>query len=172
MLEGILSKKFKFGVEVLELARYQNALGDVLYRFEPFLAEFRTDVAADTTETSEVDVSVVDTLIVPARDDGFEEVFLNENRWYAIRIHGSMRPQIKYLAAYRVAPTSAITHVAPVQSIEPWKESSKFVVNFAEPAKAIGPIPLVKGGKVRPPQAPRYAIYDRLVRAKTLDDIW
>jgi hypothetical protein len=59
----------------------------------------------------------------------------------AIRVHGSMRSQIKYIATYQVAPISAITHIAPVKSIEPWKDSGKFVVNFAEPARAIDPIP-------------------------------
>jgi hypothetical protein len=30
-----------------------------------------------------------DTIIVPAREDGFSELFLGENRWYAIRIGGA-----------------------------------------------------------------------------------
>ena len=55
----------------------------------------------------------------------------------AIRVHGSMRSQIKYIATYQVAPISAITHIAPVKSIEPWKDSGKLVVNFAEPARAL-----------------------------------
>jgi hypothetical protein len=58
------------------------------------------------------------------------------------------------------------------QSIEPWKDSGKLVINFSEPAEAIGPIPLVKGGKVKAPQAPRYASHQRLLGAKTLDEIW
>jgi hypothetical protein len=82
-------------------------------------------------------------------EEGFREVFLGENRWFAIRVHGTMRPQIKYIAGYQVAPISAVTHIAPVRSVEPWKESDKFVVNFSEPAKEIGPIPLVKGGRVK-----------------------
>ncbi len=82
--------------------------------------------------------------MVPAREEGFQDTFLKENRWYAVRIHGTMRPQIKYIAAYQVAPQSAITYMAPVSSIEPWDETKKFVVNFAEPARKIGPIPLSK----------------------------
>ena len=72
----------------------------------------------------------MDTVVVPAREDGFKEVFLGEHRWYAIRVHGTMRPQIKYIAAYLVAPTSEITHFAPVKSIEPWKDTNKYVVYF------------------------------------------
>jgi len=114
----------------------------------------------------------VDTVVVPAQHDGFQETFMAENRWYAVRIDGRMRPQIKYIAVYRVAPVSAITHIAPVKSIEPWKETDKFVVNFSEPAKEIGPIPMVKRGRGQGFQNLRYTARQRLEAAKTLDDIW
>ena len=174
-LENILSEKFKFGVEVLELRRYENAEGHQLYRFEPFLADVVQELFADGSgvgEQTPVDVSSLDTVVVPAREEGFQEVFLGENRWYAVRIHGSMRPQIKYIAAYQVAPVSAITYIAPVKSIEAWKGSAKTVLNFAEPARPIGPIQLVKGGEVKAPQNLRYTSKTRIEQAKTLDDIW
>ncbi len=164
-LENVLVRKFRFGVEVMELARYENAAGERVYHFEPFLA----DISADLDPTA---IGEIDTLVVPARSDGFQEVFLGENRWYAVRIHGTMRPQIKYIAGYQVAPTSAITHLAPVASIEPWKDTGKFVINFAEPARPIGPIPLVKAGKVKALQNLRYTTRQRLEAAKSLDDLW
>lgn len=175
-LESVLAERFQFGVEVLELTRYENGQGDRLYHFEPFLADLREDVApAEQTVKSgatRVDASEVDTVVVPAREEGFQEVFLGENRWYAIRIHGTMRPQIKYIAAYRVAPVSAITHIAPVKSIDPWKDTGKFVVNFAEPAREIGAIELVKGGRGKALQNLRYTTRACLEAAKTLDEIW
>jgi hypothetical protein len=175
VLENVLSRKFQFGVEVLELAQYQNDSGEQVYSFEPFLADVAEDLASSTpgaTKGSEVEVNEVDTVVVPAREDGFKEVFLGEHRWYAIRVHGTMRPQIKYIAAYLVAPTSAITHFAPVKSIEPWKDTNKYVVNFLEPAHAITPIPLVKGGHVKALQNLRYTTRAKLEDAKTLDDLW
>jgi hypothetical protein len=36
----------------------------------------------------------LDTAVIPAREDEFQETFVGENRWHAVRIHGSMRPQI------------------------------------------------------------------------------
>jgi hypothetical protein len=54
-------------------------------------------------------------------------------------------PRSSIFAAYQVASISAITDIAPVKSIEPWKDSGKYVVNFSEPAETIGPIPLFKG---------------------------
>jgi hypothetical protein len=38
-LENTLSEKFKFGVEVLEVRRYENGERQYVYRFEPFLAD-------------------------------------------------------------------------------------------------------------------------------------
>jgi hypothetical protein len=52
----------------------------------------------------------IDTVVVPAREDGFQDVFLGEDRWYSVRINETVQPQIKYIAAYQVAPVSAITH--------------------------------------------------------------
>jgi len=117
-------------------------------------------------------ITEVDTIIVPAREDGFQEVFRGENRWYAIRMHPSIIPQIKYIAAYRVAPVSAITHWALVKNIKPWKDTGKFVVTFAEPAKEISPIPLVPKSRVKALQNARYTSLDRLQKAKTLDEVF
>ena len=164
-LEKVLAEKFQFGVEVIELSRYENKTGEQVYRFEPFLADLGGDGPP-------VEAGEIDTVVVPARADGVEETFLGENRWYAIRIHGTMRPQIRNIAVYQVAPVSAITHVAPVKSIEPWKDSGKYVVNFSTPAQEIGPIPMVKGGRVKALQNLRYTTRVRLESAKTLDDVW
>jgi hypothetical protein len=48
--------------------------------------------------TPTIDPSEIDTIVVPAREEGFPEVFLGENRWYAVRIHPSMIPKIHNLA--------------------------------------------------------------------------
>jgi hypothetical protein len=176
-LENVLARRFQFGVEVLELARYENTAGEHVYKFEPFLADavevvIEPQKGEESLQKSHMDFSLVDTVVVPARDEGFQDVFLKENRWYSVRLHGTMRPQIKHIAAYRVAPTSAITHIAPVRSIEPWKDSDKFVLNFAEPAKEIGPIPLVRNSRVKALYNLRYTTREALEKAKTLDDVW
>ncbi len=176
-LETLLVSKFKFGVEVLTLSRYHNESGDRIYNFEPFLEDLdaasggKDEVGSAGTSKETVDKSDIDTIVVPAREDGFQETVLGEDRWYAIRIHSSMIPKIKHLAVYRVAPISAITHVAPVQAIEPWKNTNKYVVVFAEPIKETPhPIKLVSKGKVKPLYSSRYTSYERLMNAKTLDE--
>lgn len=172
-LETVLARRFQFGVEVLEVARYRNDAGECIYRFEPFLADLVGDANLETKRRVEPpDPDELDTVVVPAHDGGFQEIFLGQNRWHAVRIHGTMRPQIKYLAAYRVAPVSAITHVAPVARIEPWAAApGKFVVEFSEPAKELTPVPMVRGGRVQSFQNLRYTSFKRLSMARSLDDL-
>jgi hypothetical protein len=59
-----------------------------------------------------------------------------------------------------------------VKDIALWKEGSKYVLNFSEAAKPVGPLKLVPKphGIVKAPQAPRYTSYARLMKATTLDD--
>lgn len=169
-LETVLLKRFKFPVEVLTLRRFKTVDGQTAYEFEPFLADLLSPPGE--SEKPDVDPSEFDTVVVPAQEEGFQETFIGENRWYEIRMHSSMIPRIKYIAAYRTAPESAITHVAKVKDIARWKNGAKYILNFSEPAKPIGPIRLVPkpNGIVKAPQSPRYTSYERLMRAKTLDE--
>jgi hypothetical protein len=163
-------KNLGFPVEVIEFSTYQDQQGRRIFKFAPFLADVESVEEIANNEQTDRDISQLDTIVVPAHDDGFLRVFIDENRWWAVRIHPTMTAQLRYVAAYRVAPTSAITHFAPIRSIEPWKDTGKMVINFSEPAKQIKPVALQKGGKVRPLQGLRYTSFDRLSSAKTLDE--
>ena len=58
------------------------------------------------------------TIIVPAQEDGFQQVFLKDNEWYDIRI-GKRRTKIRYIAGYEVKPRSGIQYIAKVKDIIP-----------------------------------------------------
>ena len=173
-LETILLSRFKFPVEIITLQRYLSHGGERIYQFEPFLSDissYTSDLKTGAIKpTRTIDPSEIDTIVVPAREEGFQETFIGENCWYQIRIHGSMIPQIKHIAAYRVAPISAITHIAPVKSIEQWKDTNKYILHFSEPAKKIGPIKFVPKGTVKALQNSRYTSLKKLQSAKTLED--
>lgn len=174
-LERILRSSLKFPVEILTLRRFRSAAGERFYDFEPFLYELSiqsSTAKADAGNTPAIDPSELDTIVVPAREEGFKETFISENMWRAIRIHESMIPRIRYIAAYQVAPVSAITHLAEVDRIEPWKDSQKYAVYFKAPAQPIGPVRLVPNGRVMAPQNSRYTSLGRLRAAQTLDDVF
>lgn len=113
----------------------------------------------------------LDTIVVPAREDGFNEVFLGEDCWYAIRISGGKRRSIKYIAAYQTSPISAITYYAEVESIEPYGDRGKYKLNFKAPAVRIEPIKynFEKPGFM---QSPRYTSFDKLISAKLLTELF
>jgi len=113
----------------------------------------------------------LDTIVVPAQGDGFNRVFLGEDSWYAIRIAGGKLDKIKFIAAYQTAPLSAITHVAPVKSIEPYGDSGKYKVIFSEKAKEITPIPF-SDAPMGYMQSTRYTSFDRLQKAKKVSELF
>ncbi len=82
-----------------------------------------------------------------------------------------MIPKIRYIAAYQVAPISAITHLAEVKSIEQWKDTNKYILHFTEPAEKIKKVPLGIG-KGKAPQSPRYSSRDRILSAQSLDNVF
>ena len=137
-----------------------------LHRFTPFKDEILTDVSDNE------DVDELDTIVVPAREDGFEEEFMKNSRWFAIRISGAMIDKIKFIAAYQVAPVSGITHIAEVDRIEKYNETNKYILFF----KSGTTQKITKVGlgskKGQAPQAPRYSSYKAIMLAKSVDDLW
>lgn len=110
-----------------------------------------------------------DTIIVPARKEGFEKVFLGSDCWWSIRIKESKIPELKYIAGYQVAPISAITHVAKIKKIVPSEhDPGKYKVIFEEAASEIRPIPL---GKISKIQGPAYCEFASLQSASNIDDL-
>lgn len=163
-LENILEEKFNFTVETIVFKRFKNKSNEVLYDFN----------SLDDDEEFEDEICYsdeLDTIIVPAREDGFNEVFLGEDCWYSIRINSNMISKIKYIAAYQVSPISAITHIAKVESIERYENTKKYILYFSEPASEIGPINLGKNKK-KAPQSSRYTTFNKLKDAITIDDIF
>lgn len=111
----------------------------------------------------------VDTLIVPARPDGFQRTFIEDDCWYAVRISHGMIDKIKYIAAYQTTPRSAITHYASVARIESFGDDGKYKLIFSEPASEFE-VPIEKGNSPAI-QGPRYAEFEKLVNSKRIDDI-
>jgi len=114
----------------------------------------------------------VDTVVVPARPESCERVFLGEYRWYPIRMADKLRTRIKHIAVYQAVPRSAITHIALIRTIERWDEKGRLVVTFADFPRPIGPIRLRQGGRIGGLQGLRYTKLDVLMKAQTLDDVW
>ncbi len=157
-----------------ERADTRGFLGEML-RILPLLGvrvfEKPAPVVTVDVSTTQPTTDERDTVVVPAQEEGFQQVFIGEDCWYAIRISGGMLPRIKYIAAYRTAPLSAITHYAPVERIEPYGDAGKYKLVFSEPAKEIPQIPY---GDATPGtmQGPRYTNLQRLLSASSVADLF
>jgi hypothetical protein len=73
------------------------------------------------------------------------------------------------------------TYILPVENeatgyvVAAWLNSlpvRAYAVSFAEPAREIDHVPLVPKSRVKALQGPRYTSFDRLQKAKTLDDLF
>ena len=169
-LENVLSH-LSMKIDIIEFKAYENNKGNRLYKFIPFNNEVKEFVAA-RSGTKSVSPEDIDTIVVPAQEEGFQSAFIESNAWWQIRISVSMLDKIKYIAAYRTAPVSAITHIAEVDRIERYKDTNKYILYFKEPAKEITHIELDKDKKGVAPQASRYTNYARLMSATKLSEVF
>ncbi|MCA7965552.1 MULTISPECIES: GIY-YIG nuclease family protein [Burkholderia] len=112
-----------------------------------------------------------DTIVVPAREEGFHRRFLGENCWFAVRINAKHISKLKYVVAYQVAPVAAITHIAEIESIVPYNDTGKYIIRFKECAQKIGPIARPVDSEINM-QSPRYALRENVLAAKNLDQVW
>jgi hypothetical protein len=166
-LENVLGQ-LTMNTDVVELRTFTHD-DDVIHHVTPFQQDVRDAATSEGRDTSPEDL---DTIVVPARQEGFEEVFLGEDCWYAIRISSSMIDRIKYIAGYQTAPISAVTHYAEVASIEKYEDTGKHIVHFKGPAREIGPIPLPDESAGVVPYSHRYTRFDTLQEAQTLGDVF
>lgn len=163
-MERVLSK-LNDEITVLEFESYKMGQ-EVVHRFTPFYDEKEIDIDHEKTE----DVDDLDTIIVPAMEEGFNETFLGENCWYAIRISAPMLNRIKYIAAYQVYPVSAITHYAAVDRIEKYKDTGKYILYFKDKAKKIEKIPL--GDNKMAVRSCRYTNLQKMLQIESVSALW
>ncbi len=117
-----------------------------------------------------------DTIVCPARPEGFEKAFLGQHAWWAIRIAEQNIPRIKFIAIYQSQPISAITHYGEVDRIEPYtgedEEAGKYKL-FLKGEPVVLPKPVTLGKNVHlKPQGPKYATLGDILKARTLDDVF
>jgi hypothetical protein len=113
-----------------------------------------------------------DTVVCAAHEEGFQSAFIEQNAWWAIRLSQEARERLKYLAIYQKAPIGAVTHVAEIERIEPYKNSGKFIL-YLKNKQTVGPIKIDGGGKRGiAPQAPRFTTIARVKQANKLSDLW
>jgi len=176
-LHNVLSK-INANISVLELKRYVSDDNEQVFKYD-LLYEDPVAIDPEISDEERARISQErasrrqrraesDTIVVPAQKEGFIDEFIANSRWYAIRIGAVMKDRIKYIAAYQVAPISAVTHIAEIQEIKPYKDTGKYLVLFKGEAEAIEHVKLQDPNKA--PQGPIYVKRDRLLAASHLEE--
>ena len=160
-------KIFKNPPERVLLQRYVCGK-DILYFYEPMREEIE-DIEIEKTKTGEA--VGFDTVVCAAFEDGFKHAYKENNAWWEIRLSQQAREKLKYLAIYEKAPIAHISHYAEIERIEPYKDTGKYIL-YLKNKKTIKPIKLSTGKKGEAPQAPRYTTLNKLLKAKTISELW
>lgn len=105
-----------------------------------------------------------DTVILPASEDGFRDVFLGERRWYYVKLDKKKVHNIQYLALYVKKPVAAITHYGKVaeNGFQLDEEKGKYLIQLeGEPQKLTHSVKL---GETAPmaTRSPKYTTLEKL----------
>lgn len=165
-------------ISVLELKAYISDDGEYCYLYDTLYEDDEERTSPQPAGEKHADISErqkrrarkaqSDTIVVPAKEDGFKKEFIGNNQWFSIRISAAMKERIRYIAAYQVAPVSAITHIAEIADIRLYQDTGKYIVTFKGPAQSIGPIPTRESSHA--PQGPIYLSKGNLQNAKYLEE--
>lgn len=170
-LERVVSP---FHPEIIVLKKFQNSDNEIIYHVESDSSQ--PEIVQEVSKSKKKGMRrlpEIDTIVCPAQEEGFNDVFLKENRWFAIRIHPKRLPKIKYLAMYEVKPISAIRYIGEVVEIKPYKNTGKYEVVLKGPARMLEtPIKLSKEYPKLAPQASKYTVSKLFEGATKLEDIF
>jgi len=84
-------------------------------------------------------------IIVVANRVRFRLQVIEKRSWYPIRLDDNRLYALKWIAPYSISPVLAITHLAKILSISPYRNSCKYQINFMEPLKLINSVRLDSG---------------------------
>ncbi len=173
-LEMVLNQ---FDPEIIVIKKFQNK-NKVIYHIDVESSTRKTipSIKKFSKKSKKKEMrkpSEMDTIVCPAQQDGFNKVFLQEHRWFQIRINSSKIPKIKYLAMYESAPVSAINYIGRVADIKPYKKTGKYEIILRGPAQKLKtPIKLSSDNPNLAPQGPKYSSKSLFNDAKILEDIF
>ena len=125
---------------------------------------------ADAGPESPLCPSLADTLIVAAREDSFQEVFIGQRCWYPVRLDSNRRAAIKWIAPYQGKPVSAITCFARIEKIEAYLATGRHKIYFSEPVKLDRPV-IANPATHQGIQGQRYTVLRKLLSAQVLADL-
>lgn len=120
-----------------------------------------------------VDVSALDTVVLPVRDDDHcRELLFRSRRWNPVQLDNEKLLNLKYAAFCFGNPTSAITHYARIRSFAPAPgDPRKKILHFELP-ETLGQRLEWQEPAASRLRRPRYTALAILMEAKTIDELF
>jgi hypothetical protein len=161
-----LLNKMDIKINILEFKTFKSG-SNYIYNFDAFQEEI-IESAKFLNNMDEID-----TVVVAAKEEGFNDVFIGQNMWYAIRISEEIRKKLKYIAVYQKTPVKAITYYAEIDEIKPYNQTDKYLLKFKGKAKKLDKeLTLGPGDNSGFMQAHRYTTLKKLLSVNFATDIW
>lgn len=147
--------------------------------YEAFKIAFIQDHGYDPEHIKEMPVieAIKDDfnlVIFPAHYNGYQHAFLNENKWYYVRMNANKIEKIQYVACYVGSPVSQITHYAKVSHITKahGDNEGKYIIHFSGSAIELPKNISLGELSVHAMRSPRYTTLEKLLRVDTLDQLF
>lgn len=118
-------------------------------------------------EKNDGEFSEFDSIVVPARLTGFNEVYLGENRWPNLKVDRRRLAYLKYIAFYQTTPVSAITHYSAIGELSSLDSVGRYDVTFLGSPNEIVPVRFT-ASDICAVQSPRYTTLERILNAQSL----
>jgi len=113
---------------------------------------------------------IPDMIVVLANQIRFRRQVIEQRMWYPIRLDDNRLGALRWIAIGNTSPVHAVTHLARMLSIKPYRNSGKYQINFAEPFQLMSPIRL-DSEYVPGLAGHRYSWVQRLNQAKFISDL-
>jgi len=115
-------------------------------------------------------MTIPDLIVVVANQIRFRRQVIEQRMWYPIRLDDNRLGTLRLIAIYNTSPVCAITHLARILSIKPYRNSGKYQINFVEPFQLMKPVRLDSENIARL-AGHRYSWVQRLFEAKFISDL-
>lgn len=145
----------------------EDAVSEYVETAEDFFE--KQNLNKDTISLNDV---AYDTAVFPAKNSNWINVFMGEHEWRYVRMADFRVDNVRYIALYRGAPISAITHYAEVIGMgdpEPDKDNKR-VIRLQEPIALPQPICL---GNIHVNNVRKlfYTSLNKLLSVKTVEEL-
>lgn len=165
LIEDAITEYVKAAAEVLLQDHYIN--------IDELIGLKDKEVAEDESKELTIEQRKEKNLaIFPARNEGFEQVFLGKSQWYSVRIAEWRIPLIEYVACYRGAPYSGITHYAKVKNIKSIQGTKKYIIYFDGNAIKLANKVSLGSTEIMEVRKLRYSNLEALKKANEISDLW